>query len=217
MVPVAAWRGAPGPVLAVPPAVAPAPAPAAVAPKAASFHVEWRRSVAGGAPQAGRLIGGVELPPAGPGYYTYDPSSSGIPNAAGRRWGTASLVRELVDLGRWWQRTHPGAPRIGIGDLSRPAGGSFGGAIVGHVSHQNGLDADLRLPRADGMEGPSGPWNYDRALTQAIVDRLVAQGAELVLIGPSLDLHGPRGVVGPWPNHDDHIHVRFPDPDGRGN
>ena len=217
LVPLAAWRGQPPPQ-----ALAAEPPPAALAaavatPRAVPFRVEWRQSVASGVPQAGRLVGGVELPPVGPGYYTYDPSSSAIPNAPDRRFGTAALIAELVELGRWWERAHPTAPRIGVGDLSRPEGGSFGGAIVGHVSHQNGLDADLRLPRRDGVEGPSGPWSYDRALTQSIVDRLVAQGAELVLIGPSLDLHGPRGVVGRWPNHDDHIHVRFPDPDGPAN
>ena len=27
-------------------------------------------------------------------------------------------------------------------------------------------------------------------------------------------LTGPPGVVVRWPNHDDHLHVRFPDPDG---
>jgi hypothetical protein len=219
LVPVAAWRGGPG-ALALEPAPAPVPPAAEVAaarPATVPFHVTYRRSVASGLPQAGRLVGGVQLPPVGPGYYTYDPSSSALPNAAGRRWGTETLVRQLVALGAWWERAHPGAPRIGVGDMSRREGGSFGGAITGHVSHQNGLDADLRLPRRDGVEGPSGPGTYDRRLTQALVDRLVAQGAALVLVGPSLDLHGPRGIVGPWPNHDDHIHVRFPDPDGPGN
>ena len=54
------------------------------------------------------------------------------------------------------------------------------------------------------------PATYDRALTQAVVDRLVSRGASLVLIGPSLDLHGPSGIVMLWPAHDDHLHVRFP-------
>jgi hypothetical protein len=71
--------------------------------------------------------------------------------------------------------------------------------------------------RRDGVEGPADASSYDRALTQAVVDRLVARGADLVLIGPSLDLTGPSGVVVRWPNHDDHLHVRFPDPDGTGN
>ena len=99
-----------------------------------------------------------------------------------------------------------GAGALGIGDLARPGGGS----IDGHASHQNGLDVDIRLPRRDRARGPANPSNYDRALTQAVVDRLVQRGASLVLIGPSLNLRGPSGVVVRWPNHDDHLHVRFP-------
>ena len=71
--------------------------------------------------------------------------------------------------------------------------------------------------RADGREAGVDSASYDRGLTQAVVDRLISRGAQLVLIGPSLDLTGPPGVVVTWPNHDDHLHVRFPDPDGTGN
>ena len=45
--------------------------------------------------------------------------------------------------------------------------------------------------------------------------RFLAAGATHVFVGPSLDLHGPNVMV--WPAHDDHLHVRFPDPDGTGN
>jgi murein endopeptidase len=112
----------------------------------------------------------------------------------------------MVELGEWWARTHPGAGPLGIGDLARRGGGS----IDGHASHQNGLDVDIRLPRRDRVRGPANPSNYDPTLTQDVVDRLVQQGASLILIGNSLDLTGPRGVVMRWPNHDDHLHVRFP-------
>jgi murein endopeptidase len=122
------------------------------------------------------------------------------------------VVREVLELGEWWARSHPDAPRLGIGDLSRPEGGPFRGPVVGHASHQNGLDVDIRLVRRDGAEAAVDQSSYDPALTQALVDRLVARGASLVLIGPSLHLHGPPEVVMPWPNHDDHLHVRFPDP-----
>lgn len=168
--------------------------------------VDWRESVPDGTPNGGRLIGAVRLPASGPGYYTYDPRTQREPGGLETRWGTARLVREVMDLGAWWARTHPGAGPLGIGDLSR----RHGGVIDGHSSHQNGLDVDIRLPRRDRERGPANPGNYDRALTQAVVDRLVGQGADLVLIGHSLDLRGPAGVVVRWPNHDDHLHVRFP-------
>jgi len=168
--------------------------------------IRWRESEPGGSPNGGRLVNGVRLPASGTGYYTYDPRTQAEPGGLDTRWGTARLVREMVDLGRWWARTHPGAGALGIGDLARPGGGS----IDGHASHQNGLDVDIRLPRRDRARGPANPSNYDRALTQAVVDRLVQRGASLVLIGPSLNLRGPSGVVVRWPNHDDHLHVRFP-------
>lgn len=173
-------------------------------------RVTWRESEAQGSANSGRLAEGVRMPDRWPGLYTYDPQTQRPPGSPDRTWGTARLVRELLDLGEWWARTYPNQPRLGIGDLSL----RVGGPVIGHASHQNGLDVDIRLARADGQEAGVDAATYDRELTQAVVDRLVARGASLVLIGPSLDLTGPAGVVVRWPNHDDHLHVRFPDPDG---
>jgi murein endopeptidase len=201
-----------------PPPAQPPPSPARpTRPADAARLVEWRESIASGNPNAGRLVHGVELPLRGEGFYTYNPATQRQPGGEGRQWGTDLLVREIIALGKWWARTHPDAPRLGIGDLSRPEGGFFGGPGVGHQSHQNGLDVDIRLVRRDGEEAGAHAGNYDPELTQHVVDRLVMRGADLVLIGPSLDLRGPAGVVTRWPNHDDHLHVRFPDPDGPGN
>jgi hypothetical protein len=217
LVPLAAMTGGgeralalAAPVFAVIDVIDPAPATEAPA------TVEWRESRAVGTPNAGRLEGGVRLPAYGRGFSTYNPATQESPGGLDRTWGTASLVREILDLGQWWARTHPARPPLGIGDLSREPGGPFTGPVVGHQSHQNGLDVDIRLVRRDGAQAPAGPDNYDRALTQAVVDRLVSRGATLVLIGPSLDLHGPSGIVMRWPAHDDHLHVRFADPDGAG-
>ncbi len=175
-------------------------------------EVAWRDSHALGTPNAGGLRFAVRLPARGVGYYTYDPSTSEVPSPAWRRHGTDHLVRQIIAVGTWWREGHPRRPRLGIGDLSRPDGGLFGGPGVGHASHQNGLDVDIRLPRRDGVEGRADPGNYDRELTQALVGRLIDQGATLVLVGPSLDVTGRGSVVVRWPNHDDHLHVRFPNP-----
>jgi Penicillin-insensitive murein endopeptidase len=173
--------------------------------------ISYRPSIAHGTPNAGSLAGGNRLPIRGTGYYTYNPQTGEPPGGPERRFGTELLVRNLVELGEWWARTYPNRPRLGIGDLSNRDGGPFRDA---HLSHQNGLDVDIRLPRKDGVEGAAHPGNYDRELTQAVIDRAAAQGAELILVGPNLDVHGPVTI---WPNHDDHLHVRWPDPDGRGN
>jgi hypothetical protein len=192
-------------------------APRRARPPDATERVVWRESVASGTPNNGRLIRGVQLPLTGEGFYTYDPAVQRQPGGANRQWGTATLVKEIILLGRWWARTHPQAPRLGVGDLSRTEGGYFGGPGIGHLSHQNGLDVDIRLVRSDRTERGAHAGNYDAELTQDLVDRLVARGASLVLIGPNLNLSGPKGVVVRWPNHDDHLHARFPDPDGLGN
>jgi len=198
--------------------VSPPPPPARVSrPPNAADRVIWRDSVASGGPNAGRLLRGVQLPPKGEGFYTYNPSTQSPPGGVDRRWGHATVVREIILLGRWWARTHPDQPRLGIGDVSRPEGGRFSGPGVGHLSHQNGLDVDIRLVRSDDKEDGADPGTYNSSLTQDVVNRLVQRGASLVLIGPNLDLSGPSGIVRRWPNHDDHLHVRFPDPDGLGN
>lgn len=224
LVPLAALGGDPEePAVAhAAPGVDAAPAPRATplraVPKAAAEEpaatpaVAWRDSLALGTPNGGSLVSGVQLPARGEGFYTYNPATQTPPGGANRRWGTATLVRQVLDVSAWWARTHPNQPRLGIGDLSQPDGGYFPGPGVGHASHQNGLDVDIRLPRRDGVEGPATESTYDRALTQELVDRLVGQGAELVLIGDALDLHGPAGVVMAWPAHNDHLHVRFPNP-----
>jgi hypothetical protein len=209
---------APAPAPAPVPGRAPHPAPPAQAERRdARPRIVWHESIAHGTPNAGSLEGGVRLPSEGAGFYTYNPATQEPPGGEGRTWGTAALVHQVLDLGEWWAQTHPKRPRLGIGDLAQEHGGPFLGPIVGHASHENGLDVDIRLVRADGREAATDPSTYDRALTQALVDRLVAQGASLVLKGPNLDLTGPSGIVMDWPNHDDHLHVRFPDPDGTGN
>jgi murein endopeptidase len=107
---------------------------------------------------------------------------------------------------------HPAAPRIGVGDLSRPRGGDFGPryGLPGHASHQNGLDLDLYYPRRDGRERPPRrPAQIDRALAQDLVDRLVRAGATRVFVGPRTGLTGPPQVVQTLAHHDNHLHVRL--------
>jgi hypothetical protein len=175
--------------------------------------IEWRDSVALGEPEAGRLGRGVRFPREGAHYFTWDPIRRQSPNRTWRRWGTDRVVRMTLEVLRDFARAHPNAPRIGVGDLSRPRGGDFGPAygLPGHVSHQNGLDVDLYYPRHDKRERP--PKSVDlieRDLSQDLVDRFVARGAEVIFVGPNTGLTGPPGVVVPLVNHDNHLHVRLP-------
>jgi murein endopeptidase len=189
------------------------PEPSALRPAPASPpapRIRWRRSIAVGLPAAGRLVRGVRLPSAGRYFYTWDPVRRRSPNRSWRRWGTDRLVRVLLRVARSYGRAHPAAARMAIGDLSRPQGGDFGPRFgyIGHASHQNGLDADVYYPRRDNAErAPRGAGQIDRVLSQELVDRFVAAGAALVLVGPSTGLAGPR--VGVLANHDNHLHVRL--------
>jgi murein endopeptidase len=169
--------------------------------------VDWRRSVPLGMPSSGRLVRGVKLPAEGEHFFTWDPLLHRVPNRAGRRWGSDRLVRLLLQVLGKYAAAHPDAPRVGIGDLSRHGGGPFGPV---HASHQNGLDADVYYPRLDRAERPPlRVSQVDRRLAQDLVDRFVAAGPELVYVGPSTGLTGPRGVLQILWNHDNHLHVRI--------
>jgi murein endopeptidase len=179
---------------------------------AGSLHVEWHHSAALGTYSAGALSNGVRLPAAGRTFMTWDPVLRRSPNRPWRRWGTDRLVRVVLTVARQYHAAHPRAPRLAVGDLSRPHGGDFGPQFgyIGHASHQNGLDVDVYYPRADGSErAPRGARDIDRSLSQELVDRFLAAGALVIFVGPNAGLGGPAGRVQPLANHDNHLHVRL--------
>jgi murein endopeptidase len=174
--------------------------------------IVWRRSRALGRPYGGRLARGVELPAFGTHFVTVDPVTGTSPNPAWRRYGTDGLIGVLLEVAEAHAAAHPDAPRLVVGDLSRPHGGRFGREYGGdgHRSHQNGLDADVFYPRRDGLERiPTRVAQVDRRLAQELVDRFVRAGARYVFVGPRTRLHGPPKVVMTLANHDDHLHVRI--------
>jgi murein endopeptidase len=175
-------------------------------------EIVWKRSVAVGSPSAGRLVRGVRLPAEGDDFFTWDPVKRRSPNRAWRRFGTDRLVRLVLRIAREYGEAHPYAPRMAVGDLSRPRGGDFGPQFgyIGHASHQNGLDVDVYYPRADRRErAPRNASEINRRLSQDLVDRFVEAGAVEVFVGPNTTLTGPSGVVTPLVNHDNHLHVRI--------
>jgi murein endopeptidase len=178
--------------------IAAAPAPAA--------------SIPVGLPYSGRLVNGVQLPEAGPGFFTWDFQTASVPNAPQRRWSTDRLVALVKRVARQYAAAHPGAAPIGIADLSLEHGGKIGayGMSLGHKSHQNGLDVDVLLPREDGCLCRSeSPDQVDYALAQDLANRFVRAGAQYVFTGVIVPLAGPSNVVIPLYGHDDHIHVRI--------
>ena len=175
-------------------------------------RIVWHRSTALGSPSAGQLSRAVRLPARSEHFITWDPVLKRTPNRWWRRNGTDGLVRVLVRVTDDFADAHPRAPRVLIGDLSRPHGGDFGRRFgpLGHVSHQNGLDADVYYPRSDRRErAPLRISQVDRKLAQDLVNRFLRAGAQRIFVGARLGLRGPPAVVQPLPNHDNHLHVRF--------
>jgi len=165
-----------------------------------------------GAPNDGRLQGGVLLPAAGRDFFTWNLPLGIAPNPDWRRVGTDTLVTWLQGVLRYFRARYPQAPRIGIADLSLPQGGPFGPQYggLGHASHQNGLDVDVLYPRVDRAERVAAtPAEVDRPLSQALVDTFVAAGARFCFVGEHLGLTGPAGIVQVLAHHDDHVHVRI--------
>jgi murein endopeptidase len=191
---------------AAPFAAVPSPAPAR-----RDLDMRWRESDALGTPAAGRLVRGVQLPPSGRAFFTWDPLLHRKPDRPGRRWGTDELVRLVLRVVRDYAAAHPEAPRLGIGDLSLRFGGPFGPR---HASHQNGLDVDVYYPREDRRERPPRvAAQIDHRLAQDLVDRFVAAGAVLLFVGPNTGLTGPAQIVQVLWNHDNHLHVRIAEDD----
>jgi murein endopeptidase len=169
-------------------------------------------SIALAATNGGRLVNGLQLPAEGPYWVTWDGVLGRSPSRDDRRWGTDRLIAFLVTVLRDYRIAHPTAPRVLVGDLSRPFGGPFGSDFggLGHVSHQNGLDADVFYPRADHtLRAPAGPQDVDQALAQDLVSRFVAYGAQFAFVGLHVGLGGPPAIVQAIAHHDDHVHVRI--------
>lgn len=137
------------------------------------------------------------LPRSGPGFYSYKPVS--------QQYGLPETIQALQAIGSAWQRAHPQGPRLGIGDISLRGGGP----IRGHVSHQKGVDVDIHLVRNDGREEPTRYQlpQYSRAMTQELINLIRANG---ILGVRYIFFNDPKATgVKPWPNHDNHLHVRF--------
>lgn len=173
-------------------------------------------SLALGRPARGALRRGVRFPASTEYAFTWDFPLGRSPSRWWRRFGTEKLVLTIQCVLAGNDHLHPFGQRIGVADLSRPAGGPFGPRYggLGHASHQNGLDVDLLYPRRDHCEcEPVRVSQIDVARSQELIDAFVAAGAQYVFVSPSLWrrglLRGPRRVVRPLVHHDDHIHVRL--------
>ena len=173
--------------------------------------VDWHRATSVGLPYAGHLVDGTQLPVQGPDWVTWNPVTDSVPNLGYRLYGNEHTIRTIISVFSAYRAAHPQAPRLVVGDISFRNGGS----MDEHASHQNGLDVDIYYPRVDRhLNAPIATSQIDLGLAQDLLDRFVAAGAQMVFVGYSTGLRGPSGVVVPYPNHENHMHVRFPPPAG---
>jgi hypothetical protein len=181
-------------------------------PRASEFEkVEWHHATSIGLPYSGRLVDGTQLPVEGPDWVTWNPVTDSVPNLPHRLYGNEHTIRTILSVIGAYRSAHADVPRVVVGDISFRDGGS----MEEHVSHQNGLDVDVYYPRLDRhLSAPITTGQIDRALAQDLLDRFVGAGVQTVFIGYSTGLHGPSGVVVPYPNHENHMHLRFPPPAG---
>jgi murein endopeptidase len=167
-----------------------------------------------GKPWHGRLQCGVQLPAESDTFVTWNFPFARSPNDDWRRWGTVELVTTVEQIAADYRTRFGPGPRLVIGDLSRPRGGSFGKKYggLGHASHQNGRDVDIAYPRRDGLERPPAqPSQIDRVRAQWLVDR-AARDAQLVFIGLHVPVRRHFKRVQLLRFHDDQMHVRIPQP-----
>ena len=154
----------------------------------------------------------MRLPAEGPHFATWEPGANRSPSSPWRRWGTDRAIRAVLRVATGYARANPRAPRMLVGDISRPRGGEFGPRWggPGHSSHQSGLDVDVYYPRRDRLEAaPTTVPQVDLRLAQDLVDRFLAAGASVVFVGPRTGLTGPPGRVVALRRHDNHLHARF--------
>jgi peptidoglycan hydrolase-like protein with peptidoglycan-binding domain len=123
-------------------------------------------------------------------------------------WGTAAAIGQLEAAAASLART--GLSRPAVGDI----GFEHGGAIPGHVTHQQGLDVDLRPMRRDHRQCAAGTnWRsstYDRAATRALVKAIRATAIGHVKVVYFNDPVLIREGLTRWHSgHDDHLHVRY--------
>ena len=174
-----------------------------------SPRIAWHTATSIGLPYAGHLQDGTQLPIEGPDWVTWNPNTDSRPNLPGRLYGHEHTIRTIIEVLARYRKAHPNAPQVVVGDISLRGGG----VMDQHVSHENGLDVDIYYPRRDGwLQAPTSTAQIDRRLSQDLLDGFVASGASKIFVGYSTDLRGPRAVVIPYPNHENHMHVRFRNP-----
>ena len=159
-----------------------------------------------GKPSGGDLTGGLNLPDRGSGYRHY----LGTDRVDTDDWGTLAMLGCLEAVGR---AVEPLGISMGVGDLSLRSGGSF----PPHLSHQNGLDVDMRYVRRDRQQIPLDlrfqPEEYDVAATKAVFEAFFSEcNVEVIFVDIDridFTIEGQEERIVHVNGHSNHYHVRI--------
>jgi murein endopeptidase len=180
-----------------------------------------------GAPNRGRLLGGVPLPEGD--HWTVRDHRNQI-------WGTRYTVEALLMAFDAYGREHPDGPSIRLGDISFRRGGR----ISPHVSHRTGRDVDIGYVTVpdqlkDRYWQNANAESFDVERNWTLVRALIETGRvqqifmsvrlqKLLLERAKQDLtpeqladyfrianadHHERSIIKHWKGHRNHMHVRF--------
>lgn len=133
-----------------------------------------------------------------------------------RYFGLPETINALKWIGKTWASKYPNII-FGIGDISQMGGGK----ISGHGSHRMGIDADVKLITNGKVISSNAP-NYAeyRNFVREFIN-LVKQNPYIPIdtIGfqDSRLVQEFKGLVKPWKNHSEHLHLRFCIPANRLN
>lgn len=123
-------------------------------------------------------------------------------------WGTSAAIEQLQAAAR--QVKDLGHGRVALGDI----GLEHGGNIPGHLTHEHGMDVDVRPMRKAQDQctwGVNWRWStYDRAATRDLIKaiRRTAIGhVKLIYFNDPVLIK--EGLVRWYSGHDDHVHIRY--------
>ncbi len=147
------------------------------------------------------LVWHFELPRFSPSALCDYSSGNGPAN-----WGTAEMISTLEAAGA--ATVAGGFGRVAVGDVSL----EHGGDIPGHLTHEVGLDADLRpMRKANDQCSSRTTWRttaYDRAATRSLVQAIRASTpghVKFILFNDPVLIS--EGLTTYQSGHDDHLHV----------
>jgi hypothetical protein len=141
----------------------------------------------------------VLLPESGTGFVTNNRGNDEF------QWGQQSTIDAALRTAAAWDGLHPNHP-FSIGQISKKGGGP----MDGHVSHQHGVDVDVRPMRLDGenKEVTIFEAEYDGTQTKELINLWWVNAPVLAVFfnDPKVIAAGLSIKV---PKHHHHFHVRL--------